>query len=145
MCSGGQQLVIGDVTNTPFVKSDSRGDLSAKAKGLFGSPRIIAAARLPYFQGVRQQTLSQEIGESTMNRMIRISAIVIATAVAASNLTSPAAAQAFSSSWGTGNVEETHYDAGGRLVRDAVSPNLTASQDRGLSAFASSPRKIHRK
>ena len=80
-----------------------------------------------------------------MNRMIRISAIVIATAVAASNLTSSASAQAFSSSWGTGNVEETHYDAGGRLVRDAVSPNVTASHDRGLSAFASSPRKIHRK
>ena len=80
-----------------------------------------------------------------MNRMIRISAVVIATAVAASNLTSPASAQAFSSTWGTGNVEATHYDAGGRLVRDAVSPNLTASQDRGLSAFASSPRKIHRK
>ena len=80
-----------------------------------------------------------------MNRMIRISAIVIATAVAASNLTSSASAQAFCSCWGTGNVEETYYDAGGRLVRDAVSPNLTASQDRGLSAFAFSPRKIHRK
>jgi len=80
-----------------------------------------------------------------MNRMIRISAVVIATAVAASNLTSPASAQAFSSTWGTGNVEATHYDAGGRLVRDAVSPNPTAPQDRGLSAFASSPRKIHRK
>src|SRR5262245_14747082 len=99
----------------------------------------------PISTDVRQQSLSQEIGETTMNRMIRIPAIVFATAIAASNLTSPASAQAFSSSWGTGNVEETHYDAGGRLVRDAVSPNLTASQDRGLSAFASSPRKIHRK
>jgi hypothetical protein len=80
-----------------------------------------------------------------MNRVIRISTIVIATALAAASLTSPASAQAFSSSWGTGNVQPAHYDVSGRLVLDAVSPNPTTPQDRGLSAFASSPRKVHRK
>jgi hypothetical protein len=79
-----------------------------------------------------------------MIRMIRISTIVIAPAIAASNLTSPASAQAFSTTWGTGNVEATHYDANGRLVRDSISQNPSTAGDRGLSAFAASPRKIHR-
>ena len=80
-----------------------------------------------------------------MNRVIRISTIAIATALAAASFTSAASAQAFSSSWGTGNVQPTHYDVSGRLVLDSVSPNPTTAQDRGLSAFASSPRKAHRK
>lgn len=79
-----------------------------------------------------------------MIRMIRISAVVIVAAIAASNLTSPASAQAYSQTWGTGNVEATHYDANGRLTRDSVSQNPTVARDQGLSAFASSPRKIHR-
>jgi hypothetical protein len=79
-----------------------------------------------------------------MIRMIRISAIVIAASIAAANLTSPASAQAFSQTWGTGNVEATHYDANGRLVREGVSQNPTIARDQGLSAFAASPRKIHR-
>ena len=78
-----------------------------------------------------------------MIRMIRVSTFVIAAAIAASNLTSPASAQAFSNTWGTGNVEASHYDANGRLVRDSVSQNPTIARDQGLSAFAASPRKIH--
>ena len=79
-----------------------------------------------------------------MFRMIRISAVVIAAAIVASNLTSPASAQAYSQTWGTGNVEATHYDANGRLVRDTGLQNPTITRDQGLSAFAASPRKIHR-
>jgi hypothetical protein len=74
---------------------------------------------------------------------IRVSAVVIAAAIAASTLTSPASAQAFSTSWGTGNVQATHYDANGRLVFDSVSQGSAVANDRGLSAFASSP--IHDK
>ena len=69
-----------------------------------------------------------------MNRMIRISAIVFATAIAASNLNSPASAQAFSSSWGTGNVQATQYDVSGRLVLENAQQN-----NGGLSAFAAAP------
>ena len=79
-----------------------------------------------------------------MTRMIRVSTIVIAAAIAASNLTSPASAQAFCGCWGTGNAEVTHYDANGRLVRDSISQNPTIARDQGLSAFAASPQKIHR-
>jgi hypothetical protein len=46
-----------------------------------------------------------------MIRLIRISGVVITAAIAASNLTSPASAQAYSQTWGTGDVEATHYDA----------------------------------
>ena len=78
-----------------------------------------------------------------MIRMIRVSAIVIAASIAAPSLTSPASAQAFSSSYGTGNVEPTHYDANGNLVRDRISQNPTVARDQGLSAFAAT-RKINR-
>src|SRR5262245_55491044 len=86
----------------------------------------------------------REIRRKTMIRMIRVSAIAIAASIAAANLTSPASAQAFSQTWGTGNVEATHYDANGRLARDSVSQNPTIARDQGLSAFAASPRKVHR-
>jgi hypothetical protein len=79
-----------------------------------------------------------------MIRMIRVSAIVIAASIAAASLTSPASAQAYCACWGTGNVEATHFDAKGGLVRDSVSQNPTITRDQGLSAFAASPRKIHR-
>ena len=117
-------------------------DLSVKQKGLFGSPRIMVPACLPYLPR-RDSKRCPKKRRTAMIRMIRVSTFVIAAAIAASNLTSPASAQAFSNTWGTGNVEATHYDANGRLARDSVSQNPTIARDQGLSAFAASPRKIH--
>ena len=76
--------------------------------------------------------------------IIRVSTFVIAAAIAMSNLTSAASAQASSASWGPGNVEAIHYNDSGRLARDAISQNPTTARDQAASAFAASPRKIHR-
>ena len=62
--------------------------------------------------------------------MNRISKILIA-AVIVSSTVSAASAQSFSSGWGTGNVQPTHYDVSGRLVLDKAQQNNGA-----LSAFA---------
>jgi len=65
--------------------------------------------------------------------MNRISKILLATAIVASTA-GAASAQAFSSAWGTGNVQPTQYDVSGRLVLD----NAQQSNG-GLSAFAAAP------
>jgi hypothetical protein len=74
-----------------------------------------------------------------MIRLIRVSSFVIAAAPAMSNLTSGASAQAFSAGCGTGNVEVAHYNDGG-----AISQNPSTARPQAASAFATSPRKIHR-
>jgi hypothetical protein len=73
--------------------------------------------------------------------MNRISKILIAAAIVASSA-GAASAQAFSSAWGTGNVQPTHYDNAGKLVLDNVQQNSIVRIDRGnggLSSFASVP------
>ena len=73
--------------------------------------------------------------------MNRISKILIAAAIVASTA-SAASAQAFSSGWGTGNVQPSHYDNAGKLVLDNAQQNTVARIDRandGLSSFASVP------
>jgi len=73
--------------------------------------------------------------------MNRISKILIAAAIAASTA-GAANAQAFSSAWGTGNVQPSHYDNAGKLVVDNAQQNPVARIDRandGLSSFASVP------
>ena len=73
--------------------------------------------------------------------MNRISKILIAAAIVASTA-GAANAQAFSSAWGTGNVQPTHYDAAGKLVLDNAQQNSTVRIERandGFSAFARAP------
>ena len=65
--------------------------------------------------------------------MNRIFKILIAAAIVSSTA-SAAPAQAFSSGWGTGNVQPTHYDVSGRLVLDNAQQNNGA-----FSAFAAAP------
>ena len=65
--------------------------------------------------------------------MNRISKILIAAAIVASTA-GAANAQAFSSGWGTGNVQPSHYNDAGKLVLDNVQQN-----NGGLSAFAAAP------
>jgi len=73
-----------------------------------------------------------------MNRISKIlfaAAIVVSTAGAAN-------AQAFSSGWGTGNVQTSHYNDAGKLTLDNAQQNSVVRVDRandGLSAFASVP------
>src|SRR5262245_48364735 len=76
--------------------------------------------------------------EATMNRIskILIAAVIVASTAGAAN------AQAFSSAWGTGNVQPSHYDSTGKLVLDNAQQNATVRIDRasdGLSAFAHVP------
>jgi len=76
--------------------------------------------------------------EATMNR---ISKILIAAAIVASTA-GAANAQAFTSAWGTGNVQPSHYDNAGKLVLDNAQQNTAVRIDRaneGLSSFASVP------
>jgi len=73
--------------------------------------------------------------------MNRISKILIAAAIVASTA-GAANAQAFSGSWGTGNVQPSHYDNAGKLVVDNAQQNPVARIDRSndsLSSFASVP------
>jgi hypothetical protein len=76
---------------------------------------------------------------------------LIAAAIVASSARA-ASAQAFSSGWGTGNVQWTHYDSAGKLVLDNSQKNSIVRVDRGqnsvvrinrgngaLSSFASVP------
>jgi hypothetical protein len=63
----------------------------------------------------------------------RIYRILIAAAIVASTA-GAANAQAFSSGWGTGNVQPSHYNDAGKLVLDNVQQN-----NGGLSAFAAAP------
>jgi len=73
--------------------------------------------------------------------MNRISKILLAAAIVA--LTAGEAnAQAFSSGWGTGNVQTSHYNDSGKLTLDNAQQNPVVRVDRtndGLSAFASVP------
>jgi hypothetical protein len=76
--------------------------------------------------------------EATMNR---ISKILIAAAIVASTA-GAANAQAFTSAWGTGNVQPSHYNDAGKLVLDNAQQNPVARIDRGndgLSSFAAAP------
>ena len=73
--------------------------------------------------------------------MNRISKILIAAAIVVSTA-GAASAQAFSSGWGTGNVQPSHYDAAGKLVLDNAQQNSVAGIERandGHSAFARVP------
>jgi hypothetical protein len=80
--------------------------------------------------------------------MIRIPAILLIAAVAAWGTVSSASAQAYSSGYGTGNAQATHYDGQGHLINDAASQNgAVAAESRGLSANAAAPlakRAAHR-
>lgn len=76
--------------------------------------------------------------------MNRISTTLAIAAVVATSIVSSASAQSFSSGWGTGNVLPSHYDSGGRLVRESTSENKAIAVDRrGLSAFAAAPASDH--
>jgi hypothetical protein len=69
--------------------------------------------------------------------MIRIPAILVIAAVAASGVVSSASAQSFTNGMGTGNVHATHYDGRGSLVADFASQNgAVAATQRGHSAYA---------
>ena len=73
--------------------------------------------------------------------MNRISKILIAAAIVATTA-GAANAQAFSSAWGTGNVQPSHYNDAGKLVLDNAQQSPVARIDRsndGLSSFAAAP------
>jgi hypothetical protein len=106
-------------------------------KDPFKSFRIFAGASWAYLQSDSNVSLIEQ-QESIMNR---ISKILIAAAIVASTA-GAANAQAFTSGWGTGNVQPTHYDAAGKLVLDNAQQNSVVRTDRsndGLSAFALAP------
>jgi hypothetical protein len=69
--------------------------------------------------------------------MIRIPAILVIAAVAASGVVSSASAQSFSYSMGTGNVLASHYDERGKLATDYAPQNGAVAATRsGQSAYA---------
>lgn len=69
--------------------------------------------------------------------MIRIPAILVIAAVAASGVVSSAFAQSFTNGHGTGNVQATHYDGRGSLVADSAAQNgAVAATQGGHSAYA---------
>ncbi len=70
--------------------------------------------------------------------MLTKSKIIVAAAVATLALSSPAFAQAFSRSWGTGNEQPSYYDHGGALHVGvaAQQQNQIAVRRNGLNAFA---------
>ena len=69
--------------------------------------------------------------------MIRIPAILVIAAVAASGVVSSASAQSFTNGHGTGNVQATHYDGRGSLFADFASENgAVAATPSGHSAYA---------
>jgi len=73
--------------------------------------------------------------------MNRISKILIAAAIVVSTV-GAANAQAFSSGWGTGNVQTSHYNDAGKLVVDNTQQNSVVRIPRtndGRSSFASAP------
>ena len=74
--------------------------------------------------------------------MIRIPAILVIAAVAASGVVSSASAQAFNATYGTGNVQATHYDGRGNLINDSSQNGAVATNSRGHSAYVS-PRGAH--
>jgi len=74
--------------------------------------------------------------------MIRIPAILVIAAVAASGVVSSASAQSFSSNYGTGNLQATHYDGRGNLINDSSQNGAVATNSRGHSAYVS-PRGAH--
>jgi hypothetical protein len=77
-------------------------------------------------------------GESVM---IRIAAILVIAAAAASGVVSSASAQAFTGGYGTGNMQTSHFDGRGSLVADFASQNgAVAASPRGQSAYAAAPR-----
>jgi hypothetical protein len=98
-------------------------------KDPFKSFRIIAGASCAYVRCESSTSLLEQ-QEATMNR---ISKILIAAAIVASTA-GAANAQAFTSTWGTGNVQPSHYNDAGKLVLDNAQQN-----NGGLSAFASAP------
>ena len=68
------------------------------------------------------------------------SKLVVAAAIATFGLSSPAFAQAFDDSWGTGNVLPSYYDSNGGLHEGtATQQNKIAVHRSGLSAFARVP------
>jgi hypothetical protein len=69
--------------------------------------------------------------------MIRIPAILVLAAIAASGVVSSASAQTFSTSMGTGNLQTTHYDGQGHLITE-----LASSNGGGQSANAEAPAKL---
>jgi hypothetical protein len=70
------------------------------------------------------------------------SKLIAAVAIAAFGVASPAFAQSFSNSWGTGNVDSSYYDHDGALHVGAAPQqgnSQVAGQRSGLNAFASVP------
>ena len=73
--------------------------------------------------------------------MNRISKVLIAAAIVVSTA-GAANAQAFSNTWGTGNVQASHYNEAGKLVVDNTQQNSVVRIHRtndGRSSFASAP------
>jgi hypothetical protein len=68
------------------------------------------------------------------------SKLIVAAAIAALSFSSPAFAQVFSGSLGTGNVQPSYYDSNGGLHEGtATQQNQIAVHRSGLSAFARVP------
>jgi hypothetical protein len=75
--------------------------------------------------------------------MLTKSTLIVAVAVATIGIASPAFAQSFSRSWGTGNVLPTYYDRDGGLHLGAApqeSNTQIAVKRSGLNAFAQTRR-----
>jgi len=73
--------------------------------------------------------------------MLTKSKIAVVAAIAMLGLSSTAFAQAFSSSYGTGNVQSSYFDSNGALHQGtAPQQNQIAVHRNGLNAFASVPR-----
>ena len=109
---------------------------SAGLKDPFTSFRIIARASRAYL-AIESNRLLLEQQEAYHEPHFQdfAAAIVVSTAGAAN-------AQAFSSGWGTGNVQTSHYNDAGKLTMDNTQQNSVVRVDRandGLSAFASAP------
>jgi hypothetical protein len=72
--------------------------------------------------------------------MIRIRAILVIAAIAASGVVSSASAQSFTNGMGTGNVLAARYDERGSLGAGLASQNATVTATRsGRTAYAAAP------
>jgi hypothetical protein len=69
--------------------------------------------------------------------MVTKSKIAVIAAIAAFSLASPAFAQSFDSSWGTGNELPSYYDQSGGLHAGIAPHSQTVAHRSGLNAFAS--------
>ena len=73
------------------------------------------------------------------------SKFVVATAIAVLGLASPAFAQSFNRTEGTGNSLPSYYDSYGGLHTGIAPQQIQIAADRsGLNAFASVPRGLRR-